>query len=139
MKQFIKLLFTGIIAGLVLGIVLGIIQLLTHNKAFLLLFNMDYIPLVKNLNPGWAMGITFHLLTCITSVVALFYILKIIHHERNIIAYLLTYTIGGGLLFSLTALSNTPPAITDFAAWGYWTFGHAIFSLIVGILIKYGD
>lgn len=137
MKRFIKLLSTGMVAGFVLAFFLGSIQLLTYNQAFLLLFNMDYIPLIKDLNPGWGMGIAFHLLTCIVSVVALFYILKNFRLERSIIAYLTTYTVGGGILFSLTALSHSPPAITDFSAWGYWTLGHALFSLVVGILIKY--
>lgn len=139
MKQVIKLLSIGIIAGFVLAAFLGVIQLLTGNQAFVLLFNMDYIPIVKSWNLGWGIGIVFHFVTCIASVIVLFYILKTVQLERYIIAYLITYTVGGGILFTLTALSGKPPAITDFAAWIYWTLGHAVFSLVVGILVKYWD
>src|SRR5699024_1434212 len=52
MKRFSKLLGIGIISGLILGSMLGIIQRFTNKKVYLLLMNVDYIPIVKDWNVG---------------------------------------------------------------------------------------
>ncbi|MEN1968470.1 hypothetical protein WMZ97_10395 [Lentibacillus sp. N15] len=138
MRQLLKLTFIGIVAGIVLAVFLKIIQLLTGNQAFVLLFNTDYIPLLRNIQSSGKVGITFHFVTCILSVIVLFYILKSLHLERSFTAYLVVFTVGGGILYSLTALTEQVPAVTDFAAWAFWTIGHAIFASVVGLLIKWG-
>ncbi len=49
---------------------------------------------------------------------------------------MVTYTVGGGILFFLSSLTETPPAYNDLAAWIYWTAGHALFGIIVGLLVR---
>ncbi|WP_228548273.1 hypothetical protein [Sporosarcina obsidiansis] len=137
MKQFRILLLTGVIAGIVLALYLKVIQLLTGNQAYILLFNFDYVPVIQDWEPQLLIGYLFHFLTCIASAVVLFYLLRFVHLEFRIWPYVLVYTVGGGILFSLTGLSDQPPAITDGAAWFYWTMAHAVFGLIVGSLIKH--
>ncbi|MGM8212300.1 hypothetical protein ACLIBH_05815 [Virgibacillus sp. W0430] len=139
MKQFAKLLITGILSGYILAFSLKIVKFVTHNKAYDLLFNMDYIPIIQDWQPSLFWGICFHYVTCILSVVLLFYILKLLYLERSIHPYVLVYSIGGGALFFLTSLSAQPPAATDFAAWFFWTAGHAVFGVVVGLLIKYWE
>lgn len=136
MKNVLKLTIIGLFAGFVLALALKIVIAITGNTAYVLLFNFDYIPVVKNLKPVWLFGYVFHYLTCIISVIALFYILKTWSWQKAIFPYILVYTIGGGALFFLTALSDQPPAVNDVMAWVYWTMAHALFGYVVGILVK---
>lgn len=136
-KELLKLIFIGILAGTILATFLLAIYILIGSEAYLLLFNVDYLPYLKHLHPASIIGVFFHYTFCIMSVVFLFYILKSIHLERQLFMYVVVYTIGSAILFFLTGLSENPPAMTDLSAWGYWTLGHGIYSLIVGWLIKY--
>lgn len=137
MKQFSRLVLIGVIAGIVLAISLKIVQVITGNQAYVLLFNFDYIPIIQDWEPQLAVGYLFHFITCIASAVVLFYLLRLIGSQYRILPYVLVYTIGGGILYSLTGLSEQPPELTDGMAWFYWTAAHALFGIIVGSLIKY--
>lgn len=139
MKRPFRLTIIAIIAGTVLAGFLKVIQLLTGKQAYVLLFNMDYIPVLKHVDKILGMGFLFHYTFCIVSVLALYYFLKIFQVEKQIIAYIVIYTIGSAILFSLTALTEKPPEVTDYLAWAYWSFTHAIFGIVVGILVKKWD
>ncbi|MGO3181464.1 MAG: hypothetical protein ACTIJ9_01390 [Aequorivita sp.] len=134
MSQLLKLTSIGLIAGIVLILVLKLVLITTGNTAYILLFNFDYIPVIKKLEPVWLFGYVFHFVTCILSVMALFYIAN--GFQTRILLYVFVYTIGGGVLFFLTALSEQPPEADDRLAWVFWTSSHAIFGYVVGILIK---
>ncbi|PAV29122.1 hypothetical protein CIL05_13565 [Virgibacillus profundi] len=136
MRSFGKLLLTGITAGAILAVSLKIVQLITGNTASILLYNMDYIPLLKKWDSVTGAGLLFHFVTCIVSVVVLYYFLKLFSLEQKVRLYVVIYTIGGAILFFLSALSETPPAYSDMAAWIYWTAGHAVFGIFVGLFIK---
>lgn len=135
-NTFAMLIIIGFVAGIVLIIPLKIVLLATGNTAYVLLFNFDYIPVINKLRPIWLFGYLFHFVTCIVSVVSLFYILRTWRLHRAVLPYVLVYTLGGGALFFLTALSDLPPSYTDFMAWLYWTIAHGIFGLTVGILVR---
>lgn len=136
MKQLLKLIFIGMFAGLILAGILILLHLWTNNPAYILLFNVDYIPLLKDLGPKPMIGIIFHFTFCIISVVGLFYILKMINQERQVLFYVIVYTSGSAILYFLTVLSTRPPFVTDLSAWIYWTIAHAIYGLIVGLFVK---
>lgn len=136
MKNLLKLTSIGIVAGIVLMLILKVVLLLTGNTAYVLLFNFDYVPLVNTLKPVWFFGYVFHFVTCIVSVIALFYILKTWDLQNSMLPYVVVYTVGGGALFFLTALSKQPPAANDFMAWTYWTFAHAVYGYVVAVLVK---
>ena len=137
MKRFSKLLGIGIISGLILGSMLGIIQRFTNKKVYLLLMNVDYIPIVKDWNVGPVMGFIFHLIVSVALVFVLYYVLKKLKLHQKIAIYILVNTLGGALLFSLTALSERTPAITDAAAFIYWVLGHAIYGSSVGVMVYF--
>lgn len=136
LRTILKLSFIGFIAGVILILPLKILYILTGNTAFILLFNFDYIPVLNELKPVWLFGYIFHFVTCICSVIVLFYILKFLNRQFSVFYYVAVYTVGGGALFFLTCLSEQPPAGNDFAAWMSWTLAHAIFGFAVGILVK---
>jgi len=137
MERFSKLLGIGIISGLILGGVLGIVQQFTNKKVYLLLMNVDYIPIVKDWNVGPVMGFIFHLIVSVALVFVLYYVLKKLKLHQKIAIYILVNTLGGALLFSLTALSERTPAITDAAAFIYWVLGHAIYGSSVGVMVYF--
>lgn len=136
MKHLLKLTTIALVAGFVLMLILKVVMAITGNTAYVLLFNFDYIPVVKDLKPVWLFGYIFHFLTCIVSVIALFHILKTWNWQKVVFPYILVYTMGGGVLFFLTSLSDLPPAANDVMAWVYWTMAHAVFGYVVGGLIK---
>jgi hypothetical protein len=132
----IQLILVGIIAGIILIIPLKIVYEVTGNTAYVLLFNFDYIPVLNKLKPVWLFGYIFHFVTCICSVIGLYYILKAWSLQYSLISYILVYTMGGGALFFLTCLSNQPPEGDDALAWLYWTSAHALFGCAVGFMIR---
>lgn len=136
LPTFFKLTLIGIAAGVILIIPLKIIYVLTGNTAYILLFNFDYVPVLNQLKPVWFFGYVFHFVTCICSVIGLYYILKCMNKQCSIFYYVAIYTVGGGALFFLTCLSKQPPEGTDLSAWVYWTSAHAIFGYAVGSLVK---
>lgn len=136
LRTILKLSFIGFIAGVILILPLKILYILTGNTAYILLFNFDYIPVLNELKPVWLFGYIFHFVTCICSVIGLFYILKFLNRQFSVFYYVAVYTVGGGALFFLTCLSEQPPAGNDFTAWLSWTLAHAIFDFAVGILVK---
>jgi len=137
MKQLLKLSMIGILAGIVLLGLLKIVEIFTGSQAYVLLLNTDYIPLINDWGPEDFGGIVFHFAFCIVSVVALFYVLKQFRLERSILAYLVIFTGGSAILYTLTGLTERPPAIMDITAWTYWTTAHAVYSLTVGFLVKH--
>lgn len=136
MITFLKLILIGIISGVILASVMKFIQLITGNKANILLYNMDYMPFLKKWSGKWITGIIFHYVTCILSAVVLFYMLIPFGWEMEIWPYVLVFTVGGGILYFLSIFTETPPASNSFSSWFYWTLGHAIFGLVIGLLIQ---
>src|SRR5699024_2732914 len=92
MTIFLKLIIIGLISGMILAASGKIIRLTTGNKAEILLYNMDYMPVLKKWSDKWITGIIFHYMTCIVSAVVLFYMLVPFGWETNIWPYVLVYT-----------------------------------------------
>lgn len=138
-KQVYKLTLIGIIAGIILALFLKIVELLTGKQVYNILFNMDYIPVLKHVNDVPLAGYIFHFIFCIASVVILFYLLKLVNLERIGSLYVLIYTFGSAILYFLTLLTNQPPEATDIASWFYWTISHLVYGLVVVKLMKSWD
>src|SRR5699024_575800 len=131
-----KLSLIGIIAGIVLAAFLKMIQLLTGNKAYVLLFEVDYVPILQHLYPVSVVQFAFHFGTCILSVIVLYFFLRFFHLEKTVVAYVAFIMIGSSILYLLTMLSPKTPDVTDMFALGYWVIGHGIFSFVTGVLVK---
>ncbi len=136
MKEIGKLMGIGMVSGTVLALFLKLIQFLTGNKAYRLLFDVSYIPFLKNLKPVWLARGIFHFGTCIGSIIVLYELLSPFKWQKNMSSYLLIIGVGSTALFFLTLLAEDTPAITDFYAWTYWVLGHLLFSWTTVILIQ---
>lgn len=135
MKTVGKLIVIGIVAGIVLAGLLQIIYKLCGSEAYILLYNIDYIPSLEQWNSFSSVGVAFHFIFCILSVLCLYYLLKPFGWEQRSLPYILIYTVGSGFLFFLTWLTDKPPAANDLEAWFYWTASHAVYSWIVASFI----
>ncbi|MEI3612178.1 hypothetical protein [Pseudogracilibacillus sp. SO30301A] len=91
----------GIISGIVLAGFLKVIQLITNNDAYVLLFNADYIPVLKHF-PYLITGVNFHF--AFAGAIVLLFGLKGVGFEKKIWIYLLVYSVESAMLFSLTSL-----------------------------------
>lgn len=136
-RLFYKLLIISIISGAILAGLLKIVQITLNNDAYILLFNMDYIPLLKNVETISGSGYIFHFVFCFVSIVALFHLAKIVRLEKHISSYVIVFTVGSGILYFLTALTNKPPSATSVNSWIYWVVAHTVFGITVGVMIKY--
>lgn len=131
-----KLMGIGMVSGSLLAFFLKLIQLLTANRAYHLLFDVSYIPLLKKLKPVWLSGGIFHFGTCMGSIIVLYEVLSLFRMEKSIFSYLIVIGTGSAILFILTFFANDTPGITDFSAWIYWVLGHLLFALVTAILIQ---
>lgn len=131
-----KLIATGIFSGAVLAASLKVVRKITGNPSETLLYNIGYIPFIKRYKHIPGVGIGFHYATCVLSTLSLYYVLKSFRLEKNIFPYVLVYSVGGGALYFLSALTNKPPRYNDVAAWNYWTGSHALFGIAVGSIVK---
>ncbi len=135
MDTFLKLIVIGTISGVILAAVMKLVRKVTGNKADILLYNMDYIPGLKQWADKWITGVIFHYVTCIASAVVLFYMLIPFDLEYAIWPYIFVFSLGGGILYFLSALTPTPPDYEDWISWFNWTASHSIFGFSVGVLI----
>lgn len=136
MYRIARLTTIGMVSGCVLAGFLIIVHILTDNEAYILLFNVDYIPILQDVWSQPGIGIVFHFVFCIISVVALFYVLRFWHVEKRWFVYVLVYVLGSAGLFFLTALSDLAPNAGDVNAWLYWTSAHLIYGIMVGVLVE---
>lgn len=135
MERFLMLVVIGTISGVILAAAMKLVRIVTGNKADILLYNMDYIPGLKQWADKKITGLIFHYVTCIVSAVVLFYLLIPFDLEYAIWPYIFVFTLGGGILYFLSALTPTPPDHEDWISWFNWTASHAIFGFSVGVLI----
>lgn len=135
METFLLLILIGAVSGVVLAAIMKLVRIATGNKAEILLYNMDYIPVLKQWAHLRITGLIFHYLTCISSAVVLYYLLIPFQLEFAIWPYIFVFSLGGGILYFLSALTRTPPKHDDWISWFNWTACHSIFGFTVGVLI----
>src|SRR5699024_12253803 len=75
MNRITRLTTIGVVRGFVLASFLMIIHILTGNQAYILLFNVDYIHVLKDIWSQPGIGIVFYFVFRVICVVALFYVL----------------------------------------------------------------
>lgn len=136
LKKIFRLMLIGIISGIVLALFLKFIEKITGSKTYHLLFDVSYVPLLKQMHPIWLAEGIFHFTTCMGSVTALYFLLRLKAWEQNTNAYLIVIGAGSAALYPLTILAHNTPAVNDYAALFYWVLGHLLFGLTTALLIK---
>lgn len=136
MKRIALWMLIGSISGIVLALFMKVPQLIWGDKAYNLLFDVSYVPILKEINPVWLARGIFHFTTCILSLSILYRILCLFNRERSLTFYAVVIGVGSSILFFLTLLAENTPAITDYEAWAFWTIGHILFSWTGWYLIQ---
>ncbi|RCW69719.1 hypothetical protein [Saliterribacillus persicus] len=134
MHIFIKGVWLGTISGFVLGFFLWSIEELFHLKVYTLLLNVDFIPLLSDINLTIVGEWFLHLIiSWAISLVFLLFLTKKSRTNRQV--YIVAGLLCGGAAlsyFPLTFLANKEtPALFDGFAIVTWMIGHVIYGLIL--------
>lgn len=137
MNKIFRITIVGIISGIMLIAVLYLFKFLHTSRAYDLLFNFEYIPIVGAYNDNALLGILFHFGTCIVSTIVLYYIVKAFHVELSLLSYILPITIGSAVLYFLSAFTTEAPSPFDLISWGMWVLAHLIYSVMIAYGMKF--
>ncbi|RLL42805.1 hypothetical protein D8M04_14745 [Oceanobacillus piezotolerans] len=133
---WIKLIVIGIISGISLGLFLKLIEILTEEKVYTLLMNVDYIPLLKDYRLSELVEFSLHLIVSIALVIILYLCISRLDIHRKSTIYTIIISIIGIMLYFTTSFSERTPLVTDYLAFTYWVVGHLIYGIIVSKLLK---
>lgn len=135
--RFTQLVWAGIAAGIILGLILNMVEHFTSYKVYTLLLNVDYVPVLKELQLSDLTEFMLHLLISVLLSMALTLFLqqKAWSRKRSMSFVILVCLAVGLLLFPTTALSVRTPALSDLAALAFWLTGHLAYGLALGWML----
>jgi hypothetical protein len=117
----------GLISGVVLGLFLKAVQEYTEEKVYILLLNVDYIPMLNRIKYPEAVEFAIHLLISILLSMILG------ARPRSKAFFILAGMVIGIVLYPTTLLSNRTPELMDFQAIFYWLVGHALYGYVLSV------
>ncbi|MDV6379088.1 hypothetical protein ORD22_12770 [Sporosarcina sp. GW1-11] len=129
----------GLVTGIILALFLKSVQAVMGYKVYTLLLNVDYIPIVKNYQFPEVIEVSFHLIVSVILCIVLLLLLdKNTDFIRNRVIYFsfLINTAIGLLLYPTTTFSSRTPSFSDAVSLFWWIVGHALYGLLVGIMLK---
>lgn len=142
MKKHIKGIILSSVYGLIGGFVLTFLfkwlESVTGEKVYIILLNIDYIPIIGNIAfPEW-IEVAFHLIVSIAVALGFYimYLLRPYWKKRALAICSIVSVVIGIALFPTTALSDRTPDLTNRVALFYWLAGHAVFGAVLGIFFK---
>jgi uncharacterized membrane protein YagU involved in acid resistance len=135
-------LFSGAGAGIFLGFFLKTAEKLTGLKVYVLLLNIDFIPVFGDIRWSEASEFFFHLLF---SLLLSFCLMLILQAGKSLtfwtcFKWSLAIAFPALLLYfplSLLAEQQVPPP-TDLLAFGIWSAGHLLYSLTLAVFFWLG-
>ncbi|MEH7886881.1 hypothetical protein V7654_21490 [Bacillus sp. JJ1609] len=136
--QIVKAGMAGIISGVILGLILKIVEYITNLKVYLLLLNVEYVPVLKNYEIPEAGEFGIHLVISILLAISIqAYMLKKAWGIKRKERFTVFLSIAVGvLLYPTTMLSERTPEITSIYAFLFWISAHALYGWILGTMLK---
>ncbi len=138
--KLLKGIWIGFWSGLILGLLLKWIQSVTGEQVYTLLLNVDFIPIIGNVQWSEVTEFIFHMSISLVIGVVFVYISKRRNYSfgQLVIISLLLSVPFPFLFFLLSwlAVEANVPAVTDWGAFLYWVFAHLTYSLLLPILYK---
>lgn len=138
--KVLKGLWIGFWSGLILGLLLKWMQAVTGVRNYELLLNVDFIPLVNQVNWSELTEFVLHLIISLVIGIVYVYIAK---HRRYTFGQLtiisLLLTLPTYILFfplAMLAVEADVPEPTDMGAFLYWILAHLTYALLLPILYK---
>ncbi|CAM3477301.1 hypothetical protein GCM10009865_12620 [Aeromicrobium ponti] len=140
-EKLAKGIIAGGMSGIFLGLFLKIIEVITEVKVYVLLLNVDYIPLLKEFSFPEPLEFLLHLIISVIVAAALFSIIKKYQWTQKQIIFrtiFISFLIGV-LLYPTTVLSDRTPELTSVSALSFWLLGHLLYGWILTLFfIKKG-
>ncbi|MGP4077231.1 hypothetical protein [Halobacillus sp. K22] len=125
----------GTTSGLVLGFYMWLVELVTGEKVYTLLMNVDFIPVIGSIEWPVVIEWLFHLI--ISWIIGVLYVyafrrvLKDTSRNRWSLALILSaFAATSYVPLTLLAIKETP-ALTDGAAIFYWLIGHVLYAVVL--------
>lgn len=136
MSKKIEVLIVGILTSFVLGFFLKILELITDLKVYTLLLNIDFIPILGNINfPEW-IEFSFHIIiSVILTYIFYYFVVKNNWRWQNILFYVsLGNMLIGLLIYPITLLSDRTPPLFSIFALNFWLVAHLIYGISMSLL-----
>ncbi|MCA0969617.1 hypothetical protein LCM20_03295 [Halobacillus litoralis] len=126
-------IWIGTISGIVLGLFLWFVEMATGRKVYTLLMNVDFIPVIGDIEWPVYMEWLFHMI--ISWIIGILYVYILKHWIQD------TRRNQWGLSILLTAFASTTyvpltilaiketPSLTDGVAILYWLIGHVLYAI----------
>ncbi len=136
MNRKLEVLIIGILTSFVLGFFLKLLELITSLKVYTLLLNIDFIPILGDINfPEW-IEFSFHIIiSVILAFVFYYFIVKNKWNWQSILFYVsLGNMLIGLLIYPITLLSDTTPPLFSIFALNFWLVGHLIYGISMSLL-----
>lgn len=126
-------LFIGTTSGIVLGLYMWFVEQMTGKKIYTLLMNIDFIPVIGDIDWPVFMEWFFHMVISwiigLLYAYAFMYRLKETNRSRWVLAIALT-AFAAMTYVPLTLLADKEtPALTDGAAIMFWLIGHVLYAV----------
>ncbi|MDE4086261.1 hypothetical protein PO902_14535 [Planococcus maritimus] len=138
--KLLKGLWIGFWSGLILGLLLKWMQAVTGVRNYELLLNVDFIPLVNQVNWSELTEFVFHLIISLVIGIVYVYIAKRRNYTFGQLTIIsLVLTLPTYILFfplSILAVEADVPKPTDMGAFLYWILAHLTYALLLPILYK---
>ncbi|WP_368653418.1 hypothetical protein AB4Y30_17240 [Ornithinibacillus sp. 4-3] len=136
MKKHMMLWSIALLAGTVFGLFMKGIESFTGKEVYVLLLNIDYFPIIKNISFNEFQEFLLHLLVSLAVVYCLYYGMQRYQIRRIVWTCVWLNVLIAIFLYGTTAFSSRTPEITDAWAFMYWLLGHVIYGLLVGFGIR---
>lgn len=138
--KLLKGIWIGFWSGLILGLLLKWIQAVTGEQVYTLLLNVDFIPVIGDVQWSEITEFIFHMMIALIIGVVFVYIAKRRNYSfgQLVIISLLMSAPFPFLYFVLSwlAVDANVPAVTNWGAFLYWIFAHLTYALLLPILYK---
>ncbi|WP_082234669.1 hypothetical protein [Halobacillus massiliensis] len=138
-----KGIWIGTISGLAIGIYMWLVEELTAIKVYILLMNVDFIPVIGDIDWPAPVEWLFHLI--ISWAIGMIYCFLLRSKQNStvrmqwILAFVLS-AIAFSTYFPLTLLAiKDTPAVTNMTAIVLWAAGHILYALLLKLSYNLKD
>ena len=129
-------LYIGVLSGILLGLLLKVIESVSQIRVYTLLLNVDFIPLIGQVEWSEPMEFLFHVVISICIAFAFIFLADILKLQTSLpklwLLSLILCLPTLGLYFILSSLAiKEVPAWNDWLAFTYWTIAHLIYAWVL--------
>ena len=129
--------FIGILSGGLMGLLLKLVEYKTEVRVYTLLLNVDFIPIIGQINWSEPIEFIYHLLI---SIAVAFVFIYLADREPQLKLWLISFILCLPTIILYFPLSNLAlkevPAWNDWIAFSFWSIAHFFYAWSLPILYK---